>query len=450
MSKTLLILESPAKARKVQGFLSSDYIVKASVGHVRDLPEPKRMTDKEREKYGDYAIDTENNFAPLFKNNPDKSKVIKDLKASLAKCNELVLFTDDDAEGHSIAAHLIDVLKPTVPIYRAVSLEITEAGINNGLKNKQLVDVKKRTPADFWGAAASAQTRALWDRLYGYKSSPYVWRTIKPGTSSGRVQTPGLRLVVEREEKRLNFKSVSYYSVSGVFDGNQATLNEYKGQRIATGKDFDDEGNVTPNRLILTDDNIDEVLKDLNTKSYAVEGVDSKPYRRTPPAPFTTSTALQAIGNKTRLGSKQITGLLQRLYAEKGVITYIRTVSVVAAPEAITAARKTIEKTYGKAYLPPKARVYKDKKQDNSGHECIRPVVKGQAAFAKYSGSDKREQQVFDIIEKRMLASQSIDCTGTTWSFVAKAEGENTRFSGSETEIHELGWTKIYQDDSDN
>lgn len=386
MGKTLVVMESPAKAKKVQGYLGQDYIVKASVGHFREMPVPKNMSSQQKEQYGDYSIDVKNNFEPLFKISKDKTKIVSELKTALEKCSELIIFTDSDSEGASIGYHLLEVLKPKVPVFRAVTVEITKNAVEEAFKNKKKVDVEKRLPEEFFGAAEAAITRACWDRLYGYKTSPMLWKMLKPGTSSGRVQTPGARMVVEREVKRLAFKSVSYYSVKGVFGDVSASLVEFDSRKIAGAAQLSDEGELKEGYLLLTDENIGEVLAFLREQEYVVGEVKSKPYRRTPPAPFMTSTALQSIGSKYRMSTKQITACLQNLY-QNGEISYIRTVSVVAAPEAITAARKTLEKSFGRKYVSPTPRVYKDKKEDNSGHECIRtiPDSKGEMPAKKFS-----------------------------------------------------------------
>lgn len=450
MVKTLIIVEAPSKARHIQEFLGSDYIVKASVGHVTELPAPAAMSATEKEKYGEYAQDIKNNFEPLYKVSSDKKKIITELKRILKGVDELVLGTDADNEGAAISWHLLQELRPTVPTYRATWNEITEKAVKEGLKNKKRVDMKRREPADFFGQAESALTRAQWDRLYGYGSSPYVWKTIKPGTSSGRVQTPGTRLVVEREERRLAFKSVSYYSIWGEFDGVKAKLVEFDGAKIADGSKIDDEGVLTKGYLLITDDNLKDTLAALKKKEYQVGDVSSKPYRRTPPPPFTTSSGLQSIGGKTRQSAKQITRYFQDLYASDGAVTYIRTVSVVAAPEAIAQAREEIKKLFGPKMLPASPRVYKDKGAGNSGHECIRPVLddkSGKLVNKKFS--DPKKQQVFDLIRLRFLASQAIDCEGTTWTATFEAKDKKAKFSASETEIHEPGWTTIYQVDEE-
>jgi len=450
MTKTLVLVEAPSKARHIQQFLGSDYIVKASVGHVTEMPVPKQMNADEKKRYGDYAQDIPGGFEPLYKVSADKKKIVAELKRILKTVDELVLATDADNEGAAIAWHLLQQLKPTVPTYRATWNEITDKAVRAGLAAKQRIDFKTQTPADFFGQAESALTRAQWDRLYGYGSSPYVWKAVKPGTSSGRVQTPGTRLVVEREERRLAFKSVSFYTIWGDFDGSKAKLVEFEGKKIGDGSKIDDEGKLTKGYLLITDDNLQDTLTALKAKDYAVGSVTSKPYRRSPPAPFTTSTGLQSIGGKTRQSAKQITRYFQDLYASDGAVTYIRTVSVVAAPEAIEEARKEIARLFGKNLLPASARVYKDKGAGNSGHECIRPVLDdntGKLVNKKFS--DAKKQEVFDLVRLRFLASQAIDCEGTTWTATFEAKDKQAKFSASETEIHEPGWTTIYQVDEE-
>jgi DNA topoisomerase-1 len=450
MTKTLIIVEAPSKASHISQFLGSDYIVKASVGHVTEMPVPKSMSEDEKKKYGQYAQDVQSNFEPLYHVSPDKKKVVAELKRLLKTVDELVLGTDADNEGAAIAWHLFQQLKPTIPTYRATWNEITEKAVRAGLQQRQLVDFKKQEPADFFGQAESALTRAQWDRLYGYGSSPYVWKTIKPGTSSGRVQTPGTRLIVEREERRLAFTSVSFYSIWGTFDGVKARLVEFDGKKVADGSKIDEEGKLTKGYTLITDENLDSTMTALQAKNYAVGDVTSKPYRRSPPPPFTTSSGLQSIGGKTRQSAKQITRYLQDLYASDGAVTYIRTVSVVAAPEAITEARSEIKRLFGAALLPSTPRIYKDKGSGNSGHECIRAVLDDKTGkLVNPRFSDPKKQEVFDLIRLRFLASQAIDCEGTTWTAVIDASDKTAKFSASETEIHEPGWTTIYQVDEE-
>lgn len=450
MTKTLIIVEAPSKATHIQQFLGASYIVKASIGHVTEMPIPSKMTPEEKARYSEYAQDISQGFEPLYHVSPDKKKVIAELKRILKTVDELVLGTDADNEGAAIAWHLFTQLKPTVPTYRATWNEITEKAVKAGLAQKQLIDFKKQEPAGFFGQAESALTRAQWDRLYGYGSSPYVWKTIKPGTSSGRVQTPGTRLIVEREERRLAFTSVSFYSIWGEFDGVKARLVEFEGMKIADGSKLDDDGKLTKGYKLITDENLTSTMKSLQAKAYSIGTVTNKPYRRSPPPPFTTSSGLQSIGGKTRQSAKQITRHFQDLYSSDGAVTYIRTVSVVAAPEAIAEARKDIQKLFGAQLVPGTPRVYKDKGSGNSGHECIRPVLDdktGKLVTRRFA--DPKKQEVFDLIRLRFLASQAIDCEGTTWTATIVAADAQAKFSASETEIHEPGWTTIYQVDDE-
>lgn len=448
MAKTLLLVEAPSKARHIQQFLGSDFIVKPTVGHFREMPLPKEMKAADKAKYGEYAQDTKGNFEALYAISSDKKKLVTELKQLLKQADELVLATDADAEGAAISWHILQELKPNIPTYRATWNEITDRAVRAGLASKQLVDEKKHLPAEFFGQAESALARSQWDRLFGYGVSPLMWKMVRSGTSGGRVQTPGTRLTVEREERRLAFKSVAFYTVYGHFGGIQAKLTELNGKKIADASKIDDDGNLTAGYSLITDENIDKVLKVLKEKDYEVGPVKSKPYRRTPPPPFTTSTALQSIGSKTRLSAKQLTSVLQSLYVGTHC-TYIRTVSVEAAPEAIQEARAELKKLFGAKLVPASERIHKDKKAGNSGHECIRPVLddhSGKLVNPKLTGND---QKVFDLIRLRFLASQSIDCEGTTWSTSFLATDKKAIFQASETEIHEPGWTTVYQMDDE-
>lgn len=448
MSYNLLIVESPHKAKVIQGFLGNGWKVIASVGHIRDLPIPSKMNKAEQATYGQYAQNVQSNFEPLFKVTEDRRSTVAELKRLVKSANSIYLGTDADSEGAAISWHILQELKPTIPAFRVTWNEITERAVKAGLAAKQLIDEKARTPKEFFGQAESALARSQWDRLFGYGVSPLMWKMVRSGTSGGRVQTPGTKLTVEREERRLAFKSVAFYTVYGHFDGIQAKLTEINGKKIADASKIDDDGNLAKGYSLITDENIDKVLAALKAKSYEVGPVKSKPYRRTPPPPFTTSTALQSIGSKTRLSAKQLTSVLQSLYVGTHC-TYIRTVSVEAAPEAIQEARAELKKLFGAKLVPAKAREHKDKKAGNSGHECIRPVLddnSGKLVNPRLTGN---EQKVFDLIRLRFLASQSIDCEGTTWSTSFLATDKKAVFTASETEIHEPGWTTVYQMDDE-
>lgn len=446
--KTLLLVEAPSKARHIQQFLGSDFIVKPTVGHFREMPLPKEMKPADRSKYGDYAQDTAGSFEALYAISKDKSKIVSELKKLLKTVDELVLATDADAEGAAIAWHLLQELKPGIPTYRATWNEITDRAVRAGLAAKQPIDEKKHTPREFFGQAESALARSQWDRLFGYGVSPLMWKMVRSGTSGGRVQTPGTKLVVEREERRLAFRSVAFYTIYGTFEGIQGKLTELNGKKIADASKIDDDGKLAAGYHLITDENLEKILEALKAKSYEIGEVKSKPYRRTPPPPFTTSTALQSIGSKTRLSAKQLTSVLQSLYVSTHC-TYIRTVSVEAAPEAIQEARAELKKLFGAKLVPATERIHRDKKAGNSGHEAIRPVLDdntGKLVNPKLTGND---QKVFELIRLRFLASQSIDCEGTTWSTSFLATDGKATFTASETEIHEPGWTSVYQMDDE-
>lgn len=447
-NKTLVLVEAPSKAKHIQQFLGSAYIVKPTVGHFREMPLPKDMKPADKAKYGDYAQDTAGSFEALYATSRDKTKIVSELKKLLATVDELVIATDADAEGAAIGWHLLQELKPKVPTYRATWNEITDRAVRAGLASKELIDQKAKTPTAFFGQAESALARSQWDRLFGYGVSPLMWKMVRGGTSGGRVQTPGTKLVVEREERRLAFTSVAFYTIYGTFDGIKAKLVEFSGKKIADSSKIDDDGKLAAGYHLITDENLEKILGSLKAKSYEVGDVKSKPYRRTPPPPFTTSTALQSIGSKTKLSAKQLTSTLQSLYVSTHC-TYIRTVSVEAAPEAIAEARNELKRLFGAKLVPATERVHKDKKAGNSGHECIRPVLDdstGKIVNPKLSGN---EQKVFDLVRLRFLASQSIDCEGTTWSTSFLAKDGKAIFSASETEIHEPGWTVVYEMDDE-
>ena len=447
-NKTLILVEAPSKAKHIQQFPGSAYIVKPTVGHFREMPLPKDMKAADKAKYGDYAQDTAGSFEALYATSRDKTKIVSELKKLLGTVDELVIATDADAEGAAIGWHILQELKPKVPTYRATWNEITDRAVRAGLAAKELIDQKAKTPTGFFGQAESALARSQWDRLFGYGVSPLMWKMVRGGTSGGRVQTPGTKLVVEREERRLAFKSVAFYTIYGTFEGIKAKLVDFGGKKIADASKIDDDGKLAAGYHLITDENLDKILASLKAKSYEVGEVKSKPYRRTPPPPFTTSTALQSIGSKTKLSAKQLTSTLQSLYVDTHC-TYIRTVSVEAAPEAIAEARNELKRLFGAKLVPATARIHKDKKAGNSGHECIRPVLDdstGKIVSPKLSGN---EQKVFDLVRLRFLASQSIDCEGTTWSTSFLAKDGKATFAASETEIHEPGWTVVYEMDDE-
>lgn len=414
----LVIVESPAKARTIANYLGDDYDVTASIGHIRDLPKPSDLpSDMKKGPFGKFAVDVEHNFEPYYVVNPDKKKKVSELRAAMKKADELWLATDEDREGEAIAWHLLEVLKPKIPVKRMVFHEITKEAIQRALEATRDVDTK---------LVDAQETRRILDRLVGYEVSPLLWRKVAPSLSAGRVQSVTTRLIVERERERMAFVPAGYWDVSVDLrkDGDDfsAKLLELDGSRIAVGKDFDDDGALTPKaakegvRVLGADDAqaISETLRDGNS---TVVRVETKPYRRRPAAPFTTSTLQQEASRKLHMNSRDTMRVAQALY-ENGFITYMRTDSVNLSAQAVAAARSQIEDMYGARSLPDKPRVYSTKsKGAQEAHEAIRPAGDSFRTPAQVSGLLRgREFDLYELIWKRTVASQMADATGSTAS----------------------------------
>ncbi|MCU1581024.1 MAG: topA, partial [Microbacteriaceae bacterium] len=325
-TKKLVIVESPAKAKTIAQYLGDGYEVQASVGHIRDLIEPKNLpAELKKGSLGKFSIDVENGFAPYYVVSDQKKKTVADLKRALKNADELYLATDEDREGEAIAWHLLDELQPKVPVKRMVFHEITKEAIQRAQEN----------PRDLDTALVDAQeTRRILDRLYGYEISPVLWRKVGPGLSAGRVQSAATRLVVDRERERLAFTAASYWDLSAIlatadaarFDARLARID---GVRVATGRDFDDRGALKTDAVALDEQAaniLTEALRDAST-TITVTSVDSKPYTRRPAAPFSTSTLQQEAARKLRFSARQTMSVAQGLY-ENGYITYMRTDSL--------------------------------------------------------------------------------------------------------------------------
>lgn len=346
-----MIVESPAKAKTISKYLGSEFEVLASVGHIRELVEPKNVPKElKKTSFGKFAVDVDNGFTPLYGITAGKTKTIQDLKAALKGADELFLATDEDREGEAIAWHLLEVLKPKVPVKRMVFHEITKEAIQEALNHTRSLDND---------LVEAQETRRIVDRLFGYEISPVLWRKINRGLSAGRVQSPAVRLVVERERERMAFVSASYYDVKAVFDtpaGSQsfeAKLQTLDGKRIASGDNFDDLGNLTGNVLLL-DEASASALADAVGKpgvDISVTSVEAKPSTRRPAAPFTTSTLQQEASRKLRMSAKQTMDTAQGLYQE-GYITYMRTDSPTLSSQAINAARTQAAKMFGQTRSP--------------------------------------------------------------------------------------------------
>jgi len=446
--KTLVIVESPAKAKKIGGFLGSNYEVRASVGHIRDLPEKAADVTKEMKELGWDAmgVNIQQDFAPLYLVPAEKKKVIKELKDLLKNADELILATDEDREGESIGWHLAETLEPKVPVKRMVFSEITKEAILDALKHTRDLDMN---------LVRAQETRRVLDRLYGYTLSPLLWKKIKRGLSAGRVQSVAVRVMVQRELERLAFRSGTYWDIKayvtapagGTFTADLLTVS---GTRIAAGKDFDENtGQLKDPKAVVL---LDEVLaKDLQARissaPWTVTSVESKPSIRRPYAPFTTSSLQQDSNNKLRLSARETMQVAQRLY-EEGYITYMRTDSVNLSQEAITAARGRILETYGQDYLSPTPRTFTSKtKNAQEAHEAIRPAGKEMLTGEQLKLSG-RELALYDLIWKRTMACQMADARLRQESATIQVENAEFRATGQVVEFP--GFFRAYVEGSDD
>ena len=454
MGKKLVIVESPAKGKTIERYLGDGYQVLASVGHIRDLVSPRDLpADLKKGPYGKFAVDVENGFAPYYVVSDEKKKTVAELKKALKDADELILATDEDREGEAIAWHLLEVLKPKVPVKRMVFHEITEDAIRQATEqmrelNMPLVDAQ--------------ETRRILDRLYGYEVSPVLWRKVRQGLSAGRVQSPTARLIVDRERERMAFVAADYWSLTAQFEASAdaaqgtrfgARLVRLDGAKVATGSDFDDRGQIKGVRTILDAAAAEALANELEHSAFRVAGVESKPYRRRPSAPFTTSTLQQEAGRKLKLSAKQTMSVAQSLY-EHGYITYMRTDSPTLSKQAIAAARAQATALYGAGSIPQAARHYAGKsKSAQEAHEAIRPSGEQFRTPSEVRSSlTPNEQRLYELIWKRTVASQMIDATGQT-ATITIASATTSRgvaeFTASGTVITEPGFLQAYEESKD-
>lgn len=436
MSKPLVIVESPAKARTIAGYLGSEFQVESSVGHVRDLPSKG------------LSIDVDDGFTPTYEVHTTKKDVIRKLKAALKEADELYLATDGDREGEAISWHLLEILKPKIPVKRMVFNEITPAAIESAVENWRDIDE---------GLVDAQETRRIVDRLWGYPVSEVLWRKVGGGLSSGRVQTPAIRLVVERERERIAFITADYWSLTADFSTDprfEATLRELDGRRLATGKDFDDRGRLTGDRVVLDETAAAGLKEALTGASFSVRSVEEKPYTSRPKAPFMTSTLQQEGGRKLRMSSRQVMSVAQSLY-QNGYITYMRTDSTTLSETALTAARAQVRQMYGEEYLPPSPRTY-DRKVKNAqeAHEAIRPAGDSfRTPAAVRSELSRDEARLYELIWQRTVASQMADARGQTVSVrlgATASDGRDAEFSASGRTIVFPGYMRAYVEGSDD
>ena len=454
MPKPLVIVESPAKAKTIAGYLGPDYVVESSVGHVRDLPDgPTEIPAAYRgEPWARLGIDVDNDFKPLYVVSSRKKDVVKRLKALLKDASELYLATDEDREGESIAWHLREVLSPRVPVKRMVFHEITAPAIRRAVEDTRDLDMP---------LVDAQETRRLLDRLYGFEVSPVLWRRVRPGLSAGRVQSVATRMTVDRERERMRFRAAGWWDLEATFTAREsspfgATLVGVEGRRLATGKDFGQDGNLKGAAdVVRLDEGAARGLAErLATSAFSVRSVEEKPYRRSPYAPFMTSTLQQEAGRQLRFDSKRTMQVAQRLY-ENGFITYMRTDSTSLSDTAVAAARRQASQLYGPRYVPEKPRQYARKvKNAQEAHEAIRPAgddFRTPDQVANALGRD--EHRLYELIWKRTVASQMADAVGNTLQVrigATSSAGEDVELATSGKVITFPGFFRAYVEGSDD
>ena len=437
MAHKLVIVESPAKARTIAGYLGPGYVVESSIGHIRDLPNnaadtPAKIKDK---PWGRLAVDVDNEFTPYYVVPRDKKSHITKLKGLLKDADELYLATDEDREGEAIAWHLLDELKPkNIPVHRMVFHEITKPAITAAVENPRDLDMD---------LVEAQEARRILDRLYGYEVSPVLWRKVMSGLSAGRVQSVATRLVVDRERERMAFTAASYWDIEGTFDAGSghdqrmfpARLHSLDEARVARGSDFGPDGQLKKTSGIVHLDRrrAEDLVAGLRDTTYDVRSVEAKPYKRSPYAPFRTTTLQQEASRKLGMSASVTMSVAQRLY-ENGFITYMRTDSTTLSSAAIGAARDQVRELYGAEYLPDSPRTYTSKvKNAQEAHEAIRPAGDHFRTPAQ-TGLSGEQFRLYELIWMRTVASQMRDAQGQSVSIRfggAAAGGEDVVFAAS-------------------
>ena len=461
--RRLVIVESPAKARTIAGYLGKGYVVESSIGHIRDMPDraAEIPTKYRKEAWSRLGVDVDHDFEPLYVVNADKRQQVSKLKNLLKDADELLLATDEDREGEAIAWHLLEELKPKVPAHRMVFHEITPEAIAQAVANPREMDD---------GLVEAYQTRRVLDRLYGYEVSPVLWKKVMPQLSAGRVQSVAIRLVVDRERERIAFRGARYWDLEAVFGttghaGHQAgpaeadvssfpaALVAVDGRRVAQGRDFSPTGELKSADLLHLDgEHAAGLAERLAGADFTVSSVERKPYRRSPYAPFRTTTLQQEASRKLGFSAKYAMQVAQRLY-ENGHITYMRTDSTTLSQTAITAARTQARELYGAEYVPDSPRLYASKvKSAQEAHEAIRPAGDAFRTPAR-TGLHGDELRLYELVWKRTVASQMKDATGESVSVRvagASSAGEQAEFAASGKVIGFYGFLKAYVEGSDD
>ena len=450
--RRLVIVESPTKSRTIGGLLGDGYEVVSSVGHIRDLPQPSEMPPDKREgSLGKFAVDVENGFEPYYVVPPEKKKVVSEIKSRLKEASEILLATDEDREGEAIAWHLLEVLKPKVPVQRLAFHEITPEGIRRALESPRDIDME---------LVEAQEARRVLDRLYGYEVSPVLWRKVAQGLSAGRVQSIALRLVVDRERERMAFVPTEYWDLKAVFEATsgpdagrsfEAKLASVDGTRVATGRDFDDRGALKSSSVThVTAALAGSLAAGLASAEFSVTGVESKPYTRRPSAPFITSTLIQEASRKLRLGAREAMRVAQGLY-ERGYITYMRTDSATLSSEAVKAARAQAAELFGPDSVEDSPRVYASSDANaQEAHEAIRPAGDRFRTPDSLAGELRADEfRMYELIWRRTLASQMKNAKGTTSTIRIGAETSAHRsieFTASGTVITFPGFLAVYEE----
>ena len=441
MAKPLVIVESPAKAKTISKFLGNAFDVRASVGHVADLPSKG------------VSIDVDNGFKPTYELTVRGAQVVRDLRVLMKDASELYLATDEDREGEAISWHLLEYLKPKIPVKRMVFHEITKTAIDHAVNNPRGID---------YGLVDAAETRRLLDRLYGYEVSPVLWRRVNRGLSAGRVQSPSVRLIVERERERIAFVQAGYWDIellTATSPAFNATLVALDDAKVATGKDFGSDGQPKKNVVVLDEARARGLADSLHTSEFTVSAVEERPYRSAPKAPFMTSTLQQEGGRKLRLSASQVMRVAQGLY-ERGYITYMRTDNVTLSDEALSAVRAEVKRGYGDKFLSPSPRQFSSKtKNAQEAHEAIRPSTPLRSPDTLAAELNGQELSMYRMIWQRTLASQMADATGVTVTVRLAATAVDPSnddaltvavFAASGTTISFAGYRQVYVESVDD
>jgi DNA topoisomerase-1 len=451
----LMIVESKTKAKEIKAFLGAHWTVLASNGFIKETIQPKNVPEDKKKEYGRYGIRT-SDFDEMLTFVPRGFSTMSDIRKALKNnVDVLVISTDPDRAGDAIGMQIVDTLrndikKSNIQVLRASWHEITKTAVIHGLQNAS--DISAMEPGN-----NADRSRSVYDRLFGYSVSPFLWKAVASGTSGGRAQSPALRIVVNREKERMAFVSSSYYGIEGVFTTKQqryaANLISIDDRKVATGTSFDSDGKTKKDVIILDDKASKTHIGIMRKSQWHVDSISEKAYRKTPPKPYKTSTFQQDVGTRLGMSSKAIMQVAQRLF-ENAVITYLRTDAEVMSQEGVKASRTLAQQLYGKSSVPTSARIYKAKGNAQEGHEAIRPVAdettglfpSPQSIKTKLDRIDKKAYEVYDLIYRRSIASQMNDAVGKTITISLKDSAGHYLMNSVGTRLRDLGWMVVMKD----